>query len=276
MRSVAAVAAFAAAVMVCVGGQATAQNYRDFEIGANFTPDPQVGTGHAGGPVEASTFGPGCVGMIDDSPDHVVTVTSTVNLRMYALSAVDTTLVVRGPSGTFCDDDSHGGLNPEINARLAPGRYEVYVGRFGDDTGPYTLTLTENVGAGADEQGPRTFTLGAGFVPDPMTGRGITGGDDYAARFGPGCSGWVHAEPDHVLTVTSAVNLHMYVDSTVDATLVVMGPAGAWCDDDSHGSLDPAIRRRFQPGIYQIYVGHLGEAAGTYQITLTEDLDDFL
>lgn len=280
MRVSRAGAMLAASVLMCTPALVAAQDYGNFEIGAGFTPDPQTGSGVSGGSVDASSFGPGCVGSVDDSPDHRITVTSTLDLTLYALSSVDTTLVLRGPAGTFCDDDSHGGLNPEINARLTPGTYEVYVGNFNeDDQARYTLTLTENLGGtpGADEEsGPRTFSLGAGFLPDPTIGRGITGGDMDAARFGAGCTGKVHVEPDHVLTVTSAVNLHMYVDSDVDATLVVMGPQGAWCDDDSNGNLDPAIRRRFPEGVYQIYIGHLGGDAGRYTLTLTEDLEDFL
>lgn len=273
-------AMLAVSVLLCMPAVVAAQDYGDFRIGAGFTPDPQTGSGTSGGPVQASTFGAVCVGSIDDSPDHQITVTSTVDLKLYALSSVDTTLVVRGPAGTFCDDDSHGGLNPEINARLTPGVYDVYVGNY--DAGSqarYTLTLTENLDGNVDtgdEDGPRTFSLGAGFLPDPTIGRGLTGGEMDAARFGPQCTGKIHVQPDHVLTVTSDVNLHMYVDSTVDATLVVVGPNGAWCDDDSNGSLDPAIRRRFTEGVYQIYIGHLGESQGRYTLTMTEDLDDFL
>jgi hypothetical protein len=257
-----------------------AQDYGSFEIGAGFTPDPQTGSGTSGGPVDAGTFGADCTGSIDSSPDHRITVTSAVDLKVFALSSVDTTLVLRGPAGTFCDDDSHGGLNPEINARLTPGTYEVYVGNFtAANQARYTLTLTENLGASSgaqEESGPRTFRLGAGFLPDPTIGWGITGGEMDAARFGAGCTGQVHVQPDHVLTVTSDVNLHLYVDSDVDSTLVVIGPQGAWCDDDSNGSLDAAIRQRFREGVYQIYIGHLGGNPGRYMLTLTEDLGESL
>lgn len=280
MRLSNAGAMLAVSVLLCTPALVAAQDYGDFQIGAGFTPDPQTGSGTSGGPVQASTFGAGCVGLIDNSPDHQITVTSTVDLTLYALSSVDTTLVVHGPAGTFCDDDSHGGLNPEVNARLTPGVYDVYIGNYDEDSqARYTLTLTENLEGTADvgeEDGPRTFRLGAGFLPDPTIGRGLTGGDMDAGRFGPECRGKLHVQPDHVLTVTSDVNLHMYVDSTVDATLVVVGPNGAWCDDDSHGALDPAIRRRFTEGVYQIYIGHLGSDTGRYTLTLTEDLDDFL
>lgn len=270
----------AVSVMLCVPALAVAQDYGDFEVGAGFTPDPQTGSGISGGTVDAGSFGGNCVGSIDDSPDHQITVTSTLDLTLYALSSVDTTLVVRGPAGTFCDDDSHGGLNPEVTARLTPGNYDVYIGNYDDSSqARYTLTLTESFDGTAEtgeESGPRAFSLGAGFLPDPTIGRGLTGGEMDAGRFGSNCEGKIHVEPDHVLTITSDVNLHMYVDSDVDSTLVVVGPTGAWCDDDSNGALDAAIRRRFTEGVYQIYIGHLGDNQGRYTLTLTEDLDDFL
>jgi hypothetical protein len=123
--------------------------YANFTLGAGFLPDPQTGTGTTGGPVDASTYGPGCVGSIDTTPDHTITVTSTVNLKLFVDSDVDSTLVVRGPAGTFCDDDSHGNLDPELNVTLTPGEYHVWVGNFGSTQGTYTLTLTENMGAPA-------------------------------------------------------------------------------------------------------------------------------
>ena len=51
--------------------------------------------------------------------------------------------VMRGASGTFCDDDSRGELDAEISGVFAPGQYEIYVGTNGDQDGAYTITLTE-------------------------------------------------------------------------------------------------------------------------------------
>jgi hypothetical protein len=141
--------------------------YANFTIGAGFLPDPQTGTGTTGGPVDASTYGPGCVGSIDTTPDHTITVTSTVNLKLFVDSDVDSTLVVRGPAGTFCDDDSHGNLDPELNVTLTPGEYHVWVGNFGSTQGTYTLTLTENMGAPA---GGTPGDTCANALPLPLVG----------------------------------------------------------------------------------------------------------
>jgi hypothetical protein len=117
------------------------------------------------------------------------------------------------------------------------------------------------------------FTLGAGFLPDPMTGTGISGGDTDASEAGPGCVGAVAAEPDHTLTVTSTVSLSVYVISPgTDTTLVILGTDGtAYCDDDSHGDLQPQVDAVLEPGTYYIHVGAIGDA-GEYTIYLTENL----
>ena len=129
---------------VLAAGLATASDYRNFSIGAGFTPDPQTGTGTTGGARDASqAFGSQCSGSVDTTPDHVITVTSAVNLKLYTTSTTDSTLVMRGPSGTFCDNDSHGDLDAEISGMFAPGQYQIFVGTNGNQNGNYTITLTE-------------------------------------------------------------------------------------------------------------------------------------
>lgn len=119
----------------------------------------------------------------------------------------------------------------------------------------------------------QSFSLGANFLPDPQTGNGTTGGSVDASTISPACLGNVSASPDHQLTITSAVNLKIFVDSTVDSTLVITGPGGfVLCDDDSNGNLDPQVNNIFQPGTYNIHVGHLGDTAGAYTITFTENM----
>lgn len=137
------------AFVLLLAGAAFAQDYTPFSLGAGFMPDPQTGTGDTGGPVDAGTLGCPGLGWVDSSPDHVLTVTSPVNLKLYVTitdgSGADPTLVING-AATLCDDDSHGYPNPEINAVLQPGVYNIYVGQFNAETrGRYLLTLTENL-----------------------------------------------------------------------------------------------------------------------------------
>lgn len=127
-----------------VAGLATASDYRNFSIGSGFTPDPQTGTGTTGGARDAAqAFGGQCSGSIDTTPDHRLTVTSALNLKIFVESTTDSTLVVVGPNRTWCDDDSHGDLDAEISGMFAPGQYQIFVGTNGNQNGNYTITLTE-------------------------------------------------------------------------------------------------------------------------------------
>ena len=257
----------AALLIAGASGQAVAQSYGNFVLGAGFTPDPQTGQGRTGGATQASRFGAQCSGMIDATPDHTIKVTSALDLQLSVDSTTDSTLVVVGPAGVFCDDDSGGQLDARINARLTPGEYAVYVGHL-DTAGDYTLTLSE--GAGAAVGGMyANFTLGAGFTPDPQVGSGTTGGGVAASTYGAHCTGMIDSTPDHRLTITSTVTLRLAVTSTTDSSLVVRGPGKVLCDDDSGGQLDAAVVDSFRPGEYEIYVGHLGQA-GEYRLEISE------
>jgi hypothetical protein len=67
---------------------------------------------------------------------------------VFVASQTDTTLFIRGPGGeVYCADDTWG-YNPGIDLRGAsPGVYQVYVGTYSaNDSGPYTLGVTENPG----------------------------------------------------------------------------------------------------------------------------------
>ncbi|MEF3082037.1 hypothetical protein V3391_07390 [Luteimonas sp. SMYT11W] len=260
----------AAALTICANGPATAQAYNSFTLGAGFTPDPQTGNGETGGATQASRFGPQCSGVIDTTPDHTIRVTSPLDLRLSVDSTTDSTLVVVGPAGVFCDDDSAGELDAQVDARLTPGDYAVYVGHI-EQPGRYTLTLNEGSGVATTGGGGQyaNFQLGAGFTPDPQIGTGDTGGGVEAGRYGAHCTGMIDSTPDHRLTITSTVALRLAVTSTTDSSLVVVGPGKVLCDDDGAGALDAAVVDTFRPGEYEIYVGHLGQA-GTYRLEISE------
>jgi hypothetical protein len=103
-------------------------------LGPGFTPDPTTVTGQAGGVVDASSFGSGCLGHIGSSPNHVLTVTGPIPyLRIVAAAGEDITLVVRRPDGTYlCNDDTEG-LNPMVEGQFVPGNYDVYVGSYSSE-----------------------------------------------------------------------------------------------------------------------------------------------
>ncbi len=121
-------------------------------------------------------------------------------------------------------------------------------------------------------------TLRPKFSPDPMTIRGISGGDVDAKIItgrestdtGP-CSGFLDREPDHILTLTSFFNyLSLQVQSSEDTTLVIMGPGGTWCNDDYQGK-NPGIAGQWLAGKYRVWVGSYAQKKYIpYVIKLTE------
>ncbi|MDA0209024.1 hypothetical protein QPK87_16055 [Kamptonema cortianum] len=125
--------------------------FRSITVSPKFSPDPLVLKGIGGGEVSASdrvgiveTSTGFCVGFINDRPDHRLVLTEAFSyLSLQVQSPQDTMLVVRGPGGTWCNDDLVG-KNPGIAGEWLPGTYEVWVGSYRQaDYHPYLIKITE-------------------------------------------------------------------------------------------------------------------------------------
>ena len=113
-----------------------------FALSGDFATVTQEGL--SGGTTDAMAHSPECVGMIAENPDHIATVEGTVNAKFAVTAEADTTLVILGPGGPYCNDDGDEGLNPDLTAELAAGEYQVFVGNYDSEEGAvaYTLTVT--------------------------------------------------------------------------------------------------------------------------------------
>jgi hypothetical protein len=124
--------------------------FENIKISPSFKPDPQELRGISGGTDEVQKHsgkvqtetGP-CIGFIDASPDHQITmITEFDYLNIKVRSSGDTVLLVRGPGGSWCSDDD-GDRNPAIGGKWLPGTYEVWVGSYEKNASfPYILQLT--------------------------------------------------------------------------------------------------------------------------------------
>ncbi len=124
----------------------------------------------------------------------------------------------------------------------------------------------------------QSLTLGANFRPNPTTVAGTGGGDRPAADVvetansptGP-CLGYISTTPhEEVVLETNFSNLEMRVESDLDTTLVISGPGGVWCNDDS-GSKNPAIAGAWLPGTYRIWVGaYRAEQVPDYRLLIQD------
>ncbi len=125
--------------------------FENVTIGPKFSPDPMIIRGISGGSVAANTVagrketptGP-CVGFADEPPDHTIELTAFFNyLSLVVESPQDTTIVVSGPGGTWCNDDFQG-KNPGIAGQWQPGTYKVWVGSYDKNNyHPYIIRMSE-------------------------------------------------------------------------------------------------------------------------------------
>ena len=122
-------------------------------------------------------------------------------------------------------------------------------------------------------------TLAIGFTPDPTVLSGEGGGDRPAADVvntrrtttGP-CLGYISSAPHEEVTLESEFShLEMWVESELDTTLIIEGPGGVWCNDDSQGSQNPAISGEWLPGLYRVWIGaYRADEIPAYQLHISD------
>ena len=114
-----------------------------------FSGDPRTVRVTAGGTLDASTLGSGCVGSMANAPDVRLQFTASGSLPLIisVASDSDTTLAINGPDGNWvCDDDGgENGTNPSISfSPAASGQYDIYIGHYAQGRRiPATLYISE-------------------------------------------------------------------------------------------------------------------------------------
>lgn len=126
--------------------------FENVSIGSNFSPNPLIVRGISGGSVPAEKVagrgetanGP-CVGFVDEQPDHTLVLKDFFKyLSLQVQSPEDTTIIVRGPGGSWCNDDLQG-KNAGIAGEWLAGTYNIWVGSFDKTKSPpYMLRITES------------------------------------------------------------------------------------------------------------------------------------
>lgn len=130
--------------------------FENLTLTRNADPSPKTIRGISGGPIPASDVagrpetatGP-CLGFVDTQPDHILTLTQAFDfLSLQVQSAEDTTLVVKGPGGSWCNDN-YLSLNPGIAGQWLPGRYEIWIGSHRNNGYfPYVIRVLQQMQAG--------------------------------------------------------------------------------------------------------------------------------
>lgn len=127
--------------------------FENINLAPNFQPDPFIVRGISGGEIAASgisgrkeTLNGSCVGFVDESPDHVIILKGFFKkLSLQIESEDDTTLVVRGPGGSWCNDDDPGrGKNAGISGEWLEGSYQIWVGSYQEKRyQPYVIRFSQ-------------------------------------------------------------------------------------------------------------------------------------
>jgi hypothetical protein len=254
------------------------------QLTSGYEPDPYLVTVNGGGPIDASTVSEGCTGFVAQRPSFSLRYRAgDLPLFIAGISDADTTLLVRAPDGSwYCDDDSGGALNPQLSWEdPRSGRYQIWLGRFGNanEIATGSLHISEVAGLGQDAGDSPTggpdfsmdpaygaVDLASGFQPDPHTVAVAAGGAIDASTLGvPGCVGFVAQPPDFRVNWTAgsgSLPLVFSVQSEADTTLVINDAEGNWvCDDDGgNNGLNPAITFATPAsGQYDVWVGTFSE-----------------
>lgn len=262
----------------------------NLRLSRGFAPDPSSVRGTAGGARDGAQLSEQCRGWIADKPDHeLVLVDDFPYLRLDVQSTEDTMLIMRGPGGVRCDDDSGGAHQPRIEGRFNAGRYALWVGSF--QPGEYTryeLRITETrrrsiahrvVNAPEAVEAPppvaaEPFKSRYGRLvydthgAEPLHAGGRSGGEVDAWQIDPACSGWIAAgQPDHVLVLSGPVKgLGIEVKARQTVTLVVRGPSALHCSAPG----EARIQADLPAGSYSIWVGTVSQGASAdYELAVT-------
>ena len=160
INSIAAIAAIATVPVLVATDRVNAQSvqlnttpslFEDVVLTPTFVSDTMTVRGISGGPLVASeitgraeTVTGECLGYVDTEPDHSITLTDFFfYLSLEIQSPEDTTLVVRGPGGSWCSDDVYG-LNPAIAGQWFSGTYDIWIGSYNRNTyHPYVIRISE-------------------------------------------------------------------------------------------------------------------------------------
>lgn len=150
-----------------------APRFGTVQLRQGFLPDPYVVNGASGGQYHAQQLGYGdpCRGWFATAPDHVLDLATNVPyLRIEASAQGDTTLIVTGPNGTFCDDDGAGRYDPRVAGYFPAGRYEIRVGSYrqGEAIG-YQLAMSEYAPQGSAAVAAAPVPPPAPAPPQPVS-----------------------------------------------------------------------------------------------------------
>lgn len=130
---------------------AFAQNIiKNITIERGVTPNPLLVEGVSGGSLAAlevvrteQTATGYCDGFVNRQPNHTLTLKKFFDfLKIEVDSSADTTILIKGPGGIWCNDDANN-TNPVIEGQWKPGVYKIWIGSYEENAvNDYRIRIT--------------------------------------------------------------------------------------------------------------------------------------
>ena len=124
---------------------------RNITLNDQINPNPMMIDGISSGRIDAievvktkeTSTGP-CNGLVERQPNHILVLNSFFEfLKIEVESATDTTILVQGPGGVWCNDD-YNNANPALEGEWQQGKYKLWVGSYESTPNSYRIIITGN------------------------------------------------------------------------------------------------------------------------------------
>ena len=124
---------------------------KNITLDGQINPNPMMIDGMSGGSLQAievvntkETSTGLCSGLVDRRPNHILILNTFFEfLKIEVESSTDTTILVRGPGGVWCNDD-YNNDNPALEGQWQAGQYKIWVGSYEETTNSYSIRITGN------------------------------------------------------------------------------------------------------------------------------------
>ena len=123
---------------------------KNITLDGQINPNPMTISGMSGGSLQAievvntkKTTTGDCNGLVDRQPNHILILNSFFEfLKIEVESSTDTTILVEGPGGVWCNDD-YNNDNPALEGQWQEGKYKIWVGSYQETPNSYRIRITE-------------------------------------------------------------------------------------------------------------------------------------
>ena len=122
---------------------------KDITLDGQISPNPMMIDGISEGNLEAievvnttETSTGLCSGLVEQQPDHILVLNSFFEfLKIEVESSTDTTILVQGPGGVWCNDD-YNDDDPALEGQWQAGKYKIWVGSYEASPNNYQIRIT--------------------------------------------------------------------------------------------------------------------------------------